>query len=82
MAGTMEAIEEYIRSCQGVMRASLAYVIRKTLLVQTYGEYPKFATPDDEMIVRMFHLPPDKNKLLQEQCSDSQSTYSRVQYRQ
>ena len=30
-----------------------------------------YATPGDKMIIRMLHLPPDKNKLLQE-C-DAQS---------
>ena len=64
-AGMMEAIEEYLRSCHGVMRAPLAYIIRKTILVQTYGEYPKYATPDNEMIARILHLPPDKDKILQ-----------------
>ena len=62
MTGTMEAIEEYLRSCQGVVRTSLAYVMRKTILVQAYGEY--HVTTDDKMITRMLHLLPDKNKLL------------------
>ena len=61
MISTMEVIKEYLRSSQYVMRAPLAYIIRKTILVQTYGEYPKYVTPDDEMITRMLHLPPDKN---------------------
>ena len=30
------------------------------------GDYPMYATPDDKMIARMLHLPPDKNKLLSE----------------
>ena len=67
MAGMMEAYKEYLRSYQAVMRAPLAYITRKTILVQIYGDYTKNATPDDEMIVVMLHLPPDKNKLLQEQ---------------
>ena len=66
IAGMMEAVKEYLRSHQGVMKAPLAYIIMKTMLVQTYGKYLMYATPDDEMIVRMLHLPPDKNKLLQE----------------
>ena len=33
MAGTMEAMEEYLRSCHGVVRAPLAYIIRKTIIV-------------------------------------------------
>ena len=40
MAGTMEAIKEYFRSCHSVMRAPLTHVIKKTILVQTYGDYP------------------------------------------
>ena len=43
-----------------VMRAPLAYIIRKTIIVQIYGDYPKYATPNDEMIVRMLHLPKTK----------------------
>ena len=45
------------------MREHLAYIISKTIIVQIYGNYPKFATPDNEMIARMLHLPPDKNRL-------------------
>ena len=33
----MEFVEEYLRSCCGVMRASLAYIIRKAITVQTYA---------------------------------------------
>ena len=72
MAGKSDAIEEHLRSCQGAVRAPLVYIIRMTILVQTYGDYPEYATPDDEMITRMLHLPPDENKLLLEQ--DAQST--------
>ena len=64
MAGMMEAIKQYRRSCHGVIRALLAYIIRKTIIVQTYGDYPKYATPDYEMIARMLHLPSETNKLL------------------
>ena len=71
MAGMMESIEEYLRSCHGVIRAPLAYVIRKTIIVQVYGDYPKYATPYDKMIARMLHLPPDKNKLHNEQSAQS-----------
>ena len=67
MAGKNDAIEEHLRSCQGAVRAPLVYIIRMTILVQTYGDYPEYATPDDEMITRMLHLPPDRNKLLSEQ---------------
>ena len=65
----MEAIEEYIRLCHGVVRAPFAYVIRKTIIVETYGDYPAYATPDNEMIARMLHLLPDKKKLLLEKDS-------------
>ena len=66
MAGMVESIEEYLRSCHCVIWVPLAYIIRKSITVQTYGEYPMYATPDNEMIARMLHLPPDKNKLLSE----------------
>ena len=55
--------EKYLRSCHGVVQVPLAYIIRKTMTVQTYGDYPSYATPDDEMIARMLHLPSDKNKV-------------------
>ena len=61
MAGTMKVIEEYLRSCQGRIMAPLAYIIKKTKLVQTYGDYCKYATTDDKMIAKMLHLPLDKN---------------------
>ena len=41
MAGTMEAIKEYQRSCHSVMRAPFAYIIRKAIIVLTYVDYPK-----------------------------------------
>ena len=63
----MEALEEYLRSCHSVIRAPFAYIIRKTMVVQTYDDYPKYATPNDEMITRMYCLPPDKNRLHSEQ---------------
>ena len=49
----------------------MAYIIRKTTLVHTYGEYTKYATPDDEMVATMLYLPPDNSKLLQEQDAQS-----------
>ena len=48
MAGTKEAIEKYPRSCHGVLRAPLAYVIRKYVLVGTYGDDHYYATSDKE----------------------------------
>ena len=71
MAEMMESIKEYLRSCHGVMRAPLEHVITKITTVQVYGDYPEYATPDDEMIARMLHLPPDKNKLHNEQNTSS-----------
>ena len=65
MAGTVEANEECLRSHHGVGRVPLAYVIRKTIIVQTYGNYPKYKTPDDNMITTMLHLPPDKKLLFE-----------------
>ena len=35
MAGTMKAIKEYLKSYCGVVRAPLAYIIRKNVIVQT-----------------------------------------------
>ena len=66
MAGTLESIKEYFRSHHGVIRAPLTYNIRKTITVQTCGDYPMYMTPDEEMITRMLHLPSDKNKLFSE----------------
>ena len=63
MAGTMEAIKEYLRLCHGVMQASLAYIKRNAIIVQTYSDYLMYASPDDKMIARMLYLPPEKNKL-------------------
>ena len=45
------------------MRAPHAYVFKKTIIVLTYGYYPKYVTPDDKMITIMLHLPLDKSKL-------------------
>ena len=39
MAGMMESIKEYFRSCYGVIRVPLTYIITKTITVQTYGDY-------------------------------------------
>ena len=66
MAGMMEFIKEYLRSCHRVVKTPLACIISKSITVQTYGEYPMYATPDNQMINRMLHLPPDKNRLLLE----------------
>ena len=41
MAETMESIKEYLLSCHDVMRVPLAYIIEKTITVQTYGEHLK-----------------------------------------
>ena len=62
MAEVMEAMEEYIRLHQGVVRAPQAYVIGKTIQGQTYCEYPKYAIPDDEMIASMLHLPQKRTR--------------------
>ena len=64
MKGTIEAIKEYLRSCHGVERAPLAYIIRKTIIVQSYGDYARHTTPDAKMIAKMLHMPTEKNKLL------------------
>ena len=69
MARTVEYIEEYLRSHHGIVRAPLSYVIWKTTSVQTYDDNSKYATPDDEIITRMLHLPPDKNRLHDEESA-------------
>ena len=61
--GTMEAINEYLRLCHAIVRTPLAYIITKTIIVQTLGNYPKYITPDNEMIARMTHPPLDEKKL-------------------
>ena len=71
MAGTMESIEQCFRSHHGVVKAPLANIIKKTIIVQIYHNYHKYATSDDEMINRMLHLSPDKNKLNYEQSAQS-----------
>ena len=58
MVGTMESIEEYLRSLCGLMQKPLAYIIRKTITIHIYGNYPKYETPDDEIINNMLYLPP------------------------
>ena len=64
MAEMMEAIEENLRSHCGIVWAPLANIIRKNVIFKTYGDYLMYATPDNKMITRMLHLPPDKSKLL------------------
>ena len=71
MTRMIEAIKEYFRSHQGVITTPLVYIIMKTIIVETYGVYPMYATPDDEMISRMLHLPHNKNKLLSEKDAQS-----------
>ena len=46
-------------------------MIRKTIIAQTYGDYPKYATPDDKMIARMLHLSQEKKRLHDEQSAQS-----------
>ena len=69
LAGTMEYIKEHLRLFHGVVRTPLAYIIKKIIIVQTYGDYPAYATPDNEMIARMLHLPPNKNRLHDKQIA-------------
>ena len=71
MAEMMERIKEYLRSYHGVMRVSLANIIRKTIVVQTYGDYPKYLAPNDNIIAMMLHLPLYKNKLYNEKNAQS-----------
>ena len=59
MAEMMEDIKEYLRLHHSVVRVPLAYIIRKTIIVQTYCDYPKYVAPDDKMIARILYLPLD-----------------------
>ena len=79
MVGMVESIKEYLRTQYGVVRAPLSYIIRKTITVQTMGDYPMYATPDSKMIARMIHLPPNKKAPFREGCSESPRSYGRVQ---
>ena len=63
----MEVIKEYLRSHWGVVKEPLTYVMRKTIIVHTYGDYSLYATHDDEMIARMLHLPTNKNTIYNKQ---------------
>ena len=40
------AIEKYLRSHLGVVRAPLVYITRKTIKVQMYDDYPRYTTSD------------------------------------
>ena len=66
MAGLMEVIKENLSLHHGVVKASLTYIIQKTITVQTYGDYSLYATPDDKMIIWILKLSSDKNKLFLE----------------
>ena len=46
-----------------------AFMYRKIIIVQVYGDNPKYETLDDEMITRMLRLPPDKKRLHDEQSA-------------
>ena len=71
MSGMMEAINEYQRLHCGLVRAPLANIIKTTIIFQTYDNYPKYATPEDDMITQMLHLPQNKNRLHNEQSAQS-----------
>ena len=58
MEGTVESLEEYLKTCCGIMIVPLAYIFKKTITIQM-------------MIERMLHLSPDKNKLQNEQNAQS-----------
>ena len=49
----------------------MACVVTKTVTVKSQSVYPSHATPDDEMINRMLHLPSDKNKIYNKQSVQS-----------
>ena len=74
----MEAIDEYLRSHLGVIRASLVYIIRRTILVQTYGDNPMCVTSHNEMVARMLHIPPERKKVLLEYNVNSVKEYGSI----
>ena len=78
MAGMMKAIIEYLRSHHGVLRKPLAYVIRKTILVQTYGDYPKCATPECYDCQDATPTSKKEQAAQWEKCAVSQKMYSRI----
>ena len=78
ISGMMESIKEYLQSCCEVVRVPLVCIIRKTITVQTYGDYSNYATLNDKIIASMLHLPPDKDKLHNEKSAVSHQEYSRV----
>ena len=44
--------------------------------MQTYGDYPRYVTPDNEMVIRILHLPSDKNKVQNKQSTQSATEYT------
>ena len=52
----MKAIKEYIRTHHGVIQAPPAYVIRKNVIIKTYGDYTKYLMFDDKIIARMLNI--------------------------
>ena len=47
----------------------MAYITRKTVNVQTYGDYPSYATTDDKTVTRLLHLLSNNNKVHNEQSA-------------
>ena len=71
MAGKMKAIKDYLRFHHGAVRVPLACIIIKTIIVQIYGDYPTYVTPDDKMVAMMLHLSSDKDKAHNKQNAHS-----------
>ena len=70
-----ESIEEHLRSCSGVKRAFLAYIIRKIITVQTYDIYSWHTTPEDKIIARMLHLPMEQNRFWTESMASTRAEH-------
>ena len=51
-----------------------AYIIRKTIRVQVYGDYHKYATSDNEMMARMLNPPLDKRAKVHTQSRSIQQS--------
>ena len=71
IAGTIEFIKECLKLCHSVVRAPHAYIIRKTIIVLTYGKDQVYTNPYNKIITSILHLTPDKNKLHNEQSAPS-----------
>ena len=74
MASMMEVINNQFRSCHGVGKVPLTYIIRKIIVIETCGTYLWYATLDDKMIVRILHLLKEQKSLHIEEIASSRKS--------